>query len=129
MAKPDQIAAIRAANGVELDPDAYTAKQLEALEGLAEKDKTDLTAFNAKRQEFDDAKAAATPAPAAATPPAQDDPQVKKVSVRVSDAIAGYGGEFTDPDTGATIGAEPSSVPLTAFVRAHLRSEELVEAE
>jgi hypothetical protein len=131
VAKADQIAAIKAANGVALDPDAYTGKQLEALEALAEKDKADLTAFTVKQKEFDDAKTAGNPpaTPAANASAADDEPKVKKVSVRVSDAIAGYGGEFTDPETGATIGAEASSVPLTAFVRAHLRSEEIVEAD
>jgi glucose dehydrogenase len=117
MAKADQTAAIKAANGTELDADTYSGAQLTELQKLAEADKTDLTAFTAKREEFDRAKTAAATAAA----------KEKTVTVRVNAAIAAYGGEFTDPDTHAVIGAKAAAVPYSAFVREKLRSEELVE--
>ena len=51
------------------------------------------------------------------------------ITVKVSAAIAELGGEFTDPDSKATIGKEGVSVPHTAFVKEKIRSEEIVEAE
>lgn len=142
MAKPDQIAAIKAANGVELNVEDYTARQLEALEGLAEKDgKDNLTAFQAQLKEFDDARAAQNapdqanstqtpaPEPAAAKTAGPKAEKVKTVSVRVSSKIAAYGGAFLDPETRETIGEDSVEVPLTAFVRGLLRSEDLVEED
>lgn len=128
MAKADQTAAIKAANGVELDVDAYTGPQLTELQKLAEEGKADLTAFTAKRGEFDRAKASAKPQTGAEPEVGQSPAKGEKtVTVRVNDTIAAYGGEFTDPDTRAVIGKEPVSVPQSAFVREKLRSDELVE--
>lgn len=127
MAKADQVKAIKAANGVELDVETYNGTQLAELQKLAEDGKTDLTAFNAKRKEFDDAKAAAT-AQGGGTQPATLATGEKAVRVRVNDTIAAYDGEFTDPENGQVIGKTPVDVVQTAFVRAKLRNDELVEA-
>ena len=120
MAKADQVKAIKDANGIELDAEAYTGSQLTELQKLAEEGKTDLTAFNAKRKEFDDAKAASQP-----QAPTKGE---KTVTVRVNDTIAAYDGEFTDPENGQVIGKTPVDVVQTAFVREKLQNDELVEA-
>lgn len=137
MAKDDQIKAIEAANGVQLVEDNYTAKQLTELQKLAEEGKAEnRTAFDAKVKEFDDAREAAerevaakTPAAKAATAPPARKSGEKMITVKVSAAIAELGGEFTDPDSKATIGKDAVSVPHTAFVKEKIRSEEIVEAE
>lgn len=117
MAKADLIAEIQAANKAQV-PEALTVKQLEELLPLAKQGDAGRAAFDVKLQEF-------TPQAPEAKPTAA----VKKISVRVNDAIAAYGGEFTDPDNGQTIGKDPVSVEHTPFVRQLLRSDELVEAD
>lgn len=125
MAKDDQVKAIQAANGIELNEADYSAKQLGELQKLAEEGKAEnLEAFNAKKQEFDSARAAANPAPASAKQSGE-----KKITVKVNAAIAAMDGEFTDPDSKATIGKKAVSVPHTAFVKEKIRSDELVEVE
>lgn len=114
MAKTDTIKDIKDANGQDA-PEALSQKQLDELLVIAKRDSSGaLDAYNAKLAEFQGAKAA---------------PKEKTIMVRVNDAIAAYGGEFTDPDTRLAIGKKPVGVTLTAFVREKLRSEELVEVE
>lgn len=131
MAKKDQIAAIKAANGAELMEANYSGKQLEELETLAKSGATDRTAFDAKVAEFDQAREAANqaPSPAPSTTPAAKVSGEKMIAVKVSARVAAIDGEFTDPDSKRTIGKEAVSVPHTAFVKEKLRSEEIVEAE
>jgi len=117
MAKADLIAEIQAANQAQV-PEALTVKQLEELLPLAKQGDAGRAAFEAKLKEF-------VPT-APETKPASS---VKKISVRVNEAIAAYGGEFTDPDNGQTIGKDPVSVEHTPFVRQLLRTDELVEAD
>ena len=124
---------LKAANGADLNPEDYTQKELDALLELAK-------GGDATRAQFDElaasVKGSARPSnqndatgTGAGTPPAASTPKVKTVSVRVNDAIAAYGGEFTDPDTRAVIGKNAVSVPHSAFVREKLRSDEIVEAD
>ena len=120
MAKADTVRDIKAKNGQDA-PEALTAKQLEELLDIAERDGAEnLTAFTAKLGEFTAAAQASAPSTAKA-------PAEKTVTVRVNDAIAAYGGEFTDPDTRKVIGKKLVTVPHSAFVREKLRSDELVE--
>ncbi|MVN88283.1 hypothetical protein GO986_16175 [Deinococcus sp. HMF7620] len=117
MAKADTIRDIEAANGQKV-PDTLNQKQLDELLALAKRDGAEQRdAFDGKLNEFQgkgSGKAA---------------PKEKTVTVRVNDAIAAYGGEFTDPGTREVIGKEPTEVPLSPFVREKLRSEELIEAD
>ena len=120
MAKKDTAAAIKAANGSDLNPDSYTSAQLEELLLLAQKGEAGKGDFEAKLAGF----APAPAAPAAATEPKK---LVKPINVRVNDIMAGYGGEFTDPDSFSTIGKNAVEVETTAFVLEKLRSGELIE--
>lgn len=112
--KADLLDAIKAANGTELAEADYTAKELELL--------LELAGDPAKKTEFDAQLAALK---GRTSPPLPDKP--KTASVMVAPAIAAYGGEFTDPESGVTIGQAPVEAPLTAFVREKLRADELVE--
>ncbi|MBZ9753000.1 hypothetical protein K7W42_19360 [Deinococcus sp. HMF7604] len=116
MAKADTIRDIEAANGQKV-PDSLNQKQLDELLALATRDGAEkLDAFSSKLTELQGGgKSSEKAAPT--------------VTVRVNDAIAAYGGEFTDPGTREVIGKEPTEVPLSPFVREKLRSEELVEAD
>ncbi|MFD1734885.1 hypothetical protein ACFSC4_31375 [Deinococcus malanensis] len=123
MAKQDTVNDIKAANGAELNPDEYTQKELDTLLALAQDG-------DARRTEFDTQAASlkgSTRPSNTNTTTTEPKAPAGKVSVRVNDTIAAYGGEFTDPDNGQVIGKEAVSVPFTAFVREKLRSDELVE--
>lgn len=121
MAKADTLKEIEAANGQQV-PEDLTQKQLDELLTIAERDQADdLVAFQAKLAEF-------RPSAGDKTGP-QAPAKVKVVSVRVRDDIAAYGGEFTDLDSGETIGKDAVSVPKTAFLAEKLRSGEIVKAD
>lgn len=133
MAKPDTVKDIKAANGADLNPEDYTQKELDALLELAK-------GGDATRAQFDELAASAknttrpsnqndTTGTSTGTTSTASTPKVKTVTVRVNDAIAAYGGEFTDPETHAVIGKDAVDVPQSAFVREKLRSDEIVEAE
>lgn len=114
MAKTDTIKDIKDANGQDA-PEALSQKQLDELLVIAKRDGTgSLDAYTTKLGEFQGAKAA---------------PKENTIKVRVNDAIAAFGGEFTDPGNRRSIGKVPVDVPVTPFVREKLRSEELVEVE
>lgn len=124
MAKADTTAAIKAANGSDINPESYTSKQLDELLVLAQQGESGKADYEAKLEAF-------APAPAAATAQAPESAGQKKlerpITVHVNDAIAAYGGEFTDPESLSTIGKDPVEVESTAFVAEKLRSRELIE--
>lgn len=119
MAKRDTTAAIKAANGTDLNPESYTGAQLEELLALAEKGEVG-------KAEFDQKLASYQPA-ATASAPSAEKKLVKPITVRVNDTMAEYGGEMTDTDSRSTIGKDPVTVETTPFVVGKLRTGELVE--
>ncbi|WP_339098301.1 hypothetical protein WDJ50_18645 (plasmid) [Deinococcus sp. VB142] len=128
MAKADTVKEVLAANGQTVSED-LTQKQLDELLTIAERDGAqNLTAFSAKLAEFTPA-AQTEPAQAKARSETPATPKVELVEVRVRDDIAAYGGEFTDMDSGRSIGKEAVSVPKTAFIAEKLRTGEIVEAD
>ncbi|GGR16745.1 hypothetical protein [Deinococcus ruber] len=121
--KADTAALIKQANGTEIDPNKYTQANLTALLPLAQKGDTDRAEFDAKLAEFD--KSIADAAASAVT--LQVKPLERPITVRVNDAMAEYGGEFTDPESRSTIGKDAVTVESTGFVAEKLRSRELIE--
>lgn len=122
MAKADTIKDIKAANGQDV-PERLKQTDLDELLTLAKKDGADhLDAFTARLTEL----TASTSTTESGSDKAEA-PKEKTVKVRVNDTIAGFGGEFVDPENRKVIGKKAVTVPLTAFVREKLRSEELVE--
>ncbi len=127
MAKKDTTAAIKAANNQDVNPDLYSQKQLDQLLTAAERGEDGRKDFDALVASFDSEREAAQGTPAAPQPaPAK---LQKPVTVRVHPDIAGFGGEFTDPDTKATIGAQAATVETTPFIKSKLKSGEIVEDE
>ncbi|GGR11419.1 hypothetical protein [Deinococcus ruber] len=124
--KADITAGIKAANTVELDPNKYTASQLTSLLPLAQKGEGDRADFDSKLKEFDDAAAKL-----AANQPTPQEPKtfLKPINVSVAPQIAAYGGEFTDPDSKASIGKDVVTVETTPFVMQKLRAGEIVEEQ
>lgn len=131
--KTETAAAINQALDLNLSPDDYSAKQLAELAQLTD----DRAAFSAKLEAFDEARAAAIEAAAEASAEAAakaaearaEKPAVPTVTVRVNAKIAAYGGAFTDGGSGKTIGKDPVEVPHTAFVKARVRSGEIIVVE
>jgi len=117
--KKENIAAIQKAFGVELEEKKFGMDQLETLGLLAAKGEEGHADFDTKLLEYQ---------PALKAPAASEAKKLERpITVRVNDAIAGYGGEFTDPDSMSTIGKKAVEVETTAFVLEKLRSGELIE--
>lgn len=135
MNKKELAEAIKAATDVVLDPAKFTAPQLEQLREAAQNGHD---AFDAKLTELTNAKPAGDAESTNAKPTGDTEPsssddgddevEVDVVTVRVNDKIAAFGGEFTEPKTRVSIGAQPVTVERTPFVDEKLTSKELVEA-
>lgn len=122
MAKADTIKDIKTANGQDV-PERLKQAELDELLTLAKKDGADnLDAFTARLTEL----TASTSTTESGSDKAEA-PKEKTVKVRVNDTIAAFGGEFVDPENRTVIGKKAVTVPVTAFVREKLRTEELVE--
>lgn len=120
MAKADTIKDIKTANGQDV-PESLKQAELDELLTLAKKDGAgNLDAFKSRLAELNTSTTESGGTKAEAS-------KEKTVTVRVNDTIAGFGGEFVDPENRRAIGKDAVAVPRTAFVREKLRTEELVE--
>lgn len=119
MAKADTIRDIKAANGQDV-PERLKQAELDELLTLAQGGADKLDAFKTRLAEL-------TTSTTESGSDKAEAPKEKTVKVRVNDTIAEFGGEFVDPENRKVIGKKAVTVPLTAFVREKLRSEELVE--
>ena len=114
MAKPETVAEIKNANGVDLDPNNYTQKELDALKAVA----GDRAKFDALKAEYD-----ATPRPGQGAQPAVT-PDDGKKAVKIGKKVA-EGGSLLHPTDKVTIGKDAVRVTPDDWVLSKIRFGEL----
>lgn len=108
MAKPETAAEIKSANGVDLDPNNYTQKELDALKAVA----GDRAKFDALKAEYDK-----TPEQ---TAPADDGKKAVKIGKKVAE-----GGSLLHPTDKVTIGKDAVRVTPDDWTLTRIRFGEL----